>query len=128
MRTVRQVRDRQSWYECKVVLVEDSRVKIHFVGCGRRYDRWVARSQEHLRRLSRHGSSESEDEDDEDDALSGSAGGEDRSVWTAAEDAELERLIKKFGSGNWAPMGEAFAEGVLLRHEAPPAAQQRRCP
>ena len=104
-----QVRDRQSWYECKVVLVEDSRVKIHFVGCGRRYDRWVARSHEHLRRLSRRGSSDSEDEDEEDEALSGSAGGEDRSVWTAAEDAELERLIKKFGSGNWAPMGDAFS-------------------
>ena len=47
-----EVRDRQSWYACKIVEAEPKRCKIHFVGCGRRYDRWVTRSSDFLRRLS----------------------------------------------------------------------------
>ncbi len=82
-----EVRDRQSWYACKVVVSEEQRVKIHFVGCGRRYDRWVQRSSDFLRRRSppQEASSEEEEVSDDDDADA------DRT-----EDAQLSHLVRKY--------------------------------
>ena len=111
-----EVRDRQSWYACKIVQSEEQRVKIHFVGCGRRYDRWVTRSSDFLRRLSpvQVTSSEEEEseEEDEDNAASDDDRADvDRTIWTAEEDAELSRLVHKYGAGNWSVMGGFFSSG-----------------
>ena len=111
-----EVRDRQSWYACKIVEAEEKRCKIHFVGCGRRYDRWVTRSSDFLRRLSPQLDESSEEEDDymssDEEQGEKSAGGDvDRTVWTHEEDAELARLVHKHGAGNWSAMGSEFSSG-----------------
>ena len=107
-----EVRDRQSWYACKVVVSEEQRVKIHFVGCGRRYDRWVQRSADFLRRRAPpQESSSSEEEEEESEGSDHEGWLADRTAWTAAEDAELSQLVRQYGVGSWSVMREFFSSG-----------------
>lgn len=39
----------KNWYRCKIIQVEDSRVKVHFCGWNSRYDKWVDKNSKEIR-------------------------------------------------------------------------------
>ena len=47
-------KDRDKWYAANVVGTSDKLVKVHYIGFGQRYDRWLERDTKFIRRRSRH--------------------------------------------------------------------------
>lgn len=39
----------KSWYRCKIIQVEDNRVKVHFCGWNSRYDKWLEKNSNEIR-------------------------------------------------------------------------------
>jgi hypothetical protein len=47
-------KDRDKWYAANVVGTSDKLVKVHYIGFGQRYDRWLERDTKFIRRRSKH--------------------------------------------------------------------------
>ena len=54
------------WYEAKIMEVEESRVKVHFMGWNRKYDEWMPKDSEKMAKLYTKSVVEEEDEVDEE--------------------------------------------------------------
>eukprot|EP01043_Picozoa_sp_COSAG02_P086782 COSAG02_NODE_24176_length_695_cov_2.955919_1_plen_169_part_01 len=49
-------KDRGGWYAASIVAATENKVKAHYIGFGRRYDRWMDRDMQFVRRRSKHDS------------------------------------------------------------------------